>query len=272
MATTTWTCNKDARIADLGGTHLGAGAGDWLPTGKYGGYQFRSLLGFAYSWTGMVSITSAVLHIKTSTQYTVAFGSSPQVHISRVVDAWSEGTTNTPMSTTNAVVYPGPTGTSTHSVVMNPGTAENTWVTADITAMVNDVFGGTWNGIRLDGWNGSAESTSSTDVSEFYAREYGSNDAYITVTYTTNTAPTAPTLSLPTNAAVAQSLTPSIKFLHNDPQADAILNYDLQVSTDSTFASVTHWNISAQTTGNNTPSTGYVTRTYADSALANNTV
>jgi len=270
MATVNWSCTKDARIAVGGGNNMGAGASDYLPVGTYSGYKYRSLLAFGYSFAGMTSISSAILHIKTSSQYYVAFGASPQSRIDLITSSWSEGT-SVGLSTTNSVVYPGPSASGTNAVTLSPGTVENTWKTADVTAMVNSVFGGTFYGLRMYAWDGSGESASANDVSEYYAREYGSNDAYITVTYSTNTAPTAPTLSLPANAAVAQSLTPSIKFLHNDPQADAILNYDLQVSTDSTFASVTHWNIAAQTTGNNVPSAGYVTRTYAGTALANNT-
>jgi len=84
-----------------------------------------------------------------------------------------------------------------------------------------------------------------------------------------NSAPNAPTLSSPINTAIITTATPALQFTGSDPDVgDTQQSYDLQVSTDITFASVTHWNISAQTTGQ----TGFsVNRTYAGTALVRGT-
>jgi len=262
MATATWYVNKDAVTAD-NGTSLGAGAGDYLSIGNYAGYDYRTFMAFAYSFTGFVTVTSAVLHCKTSSQVKVAFGSDPDLYIQRLSSSWSEGTAAT-LSSTNAIERsnePGVTGTR---YSWDVSTVENTWDTVTITAIVQEAFAANqFYGLRL-----IAQTTSTTDVTEFYSREYGTNDAYIVVTYTTNTLPSAPTQTSPTAGATAQSLTPSIVFSHVDAEADACALYDLQVSTDSSFVSVTHWNTANQTSG---IVGNVVTRTYAGTALANNT-
>jgi hypothetical protein len=248
MATTTFTCNKDARIARRfsDSWDAGAGASDYLPVGPYGGYLYRSLLGFSYSFSGMVSITSAILHIKTSSQYYVAFGSDPDVYVRRVTSSWSEGTYSS-LSSSNSVIYPGPSTTATNEVLKDVSTAENTWITVDITAMMEAArAAGVFYGLRL---HSAQEGEGDTDeTTEFYAREYGSNDAYIEVTYTTNTVPAAPTNQVPAAGAVVVP-DPTISFTHSDADSDPLLDYDIQVSTDSTFASVTHLNLAAQTGG-----------------------
>lgn len=260
MATTTWACNKDARIAN-NGSNLGAGASDFNPVGTYSGYEYETLLGFAYSFTGMTTITSAILHFRTSTQYYVAFGSDPDVEVERITASWSEGT-SVGLSGSNAVVWPGPTTAGAqpggpHDIV----TTESTWDTIDVTAIVNAAkSAGVFYGIKI-----RAATSSSTDVTEIYSREQGSSDPYIEVTYTTNVAPSAPVSLSPTGGGIAAGgATPVLAFTHSDSDGDALLDYDIQVSTDSTFASVTHWNIAAQTTG---ISGNNVARTYAGTAL-----
>jgi len=261
MATRTFTANKDARIADNGGTSLGAGASDFLPVGLYSGFLYRSLIGFSYSFADMVTITSAILHIKTSSQYYVAFGSDPDVEVRRITSSWSEGTAVS-LSGSNAVEWSNkPSVTSTHMATFDVATTENTWDTVDITDLINDAFAaGTFLGIELR----AVDEGSASDVTEFYAREYGSNDAYIVVTYTTNTLPSAPSLTSPSDTSKT-SLTPSFVFTHNDAQGDACASYDLQVSTDSTFASVTHWDDTNDTTG---ISGTTITRSYAGTGLS----
>lgn len=81
-------------------------------------------------------------------------------------------------------------------------------------------------------------------------------------------APSAPTLTSPANGARIITATPQLQFTHSDPDGDPLATYDLQVTTDPTWASATHWNIAAQTLGivGNT-----VDRTYAGTALARGT-
>ena len=260
MATTTFTCNKDARLAD-NGSNLGAGASDFNPMGTYSGYNYRTLLGFSYSFSGMVSITSAILHIRTSTQYYVAFGSDPDIDVRALSSSWSEGS-SVGLSGSNAVVFPGPGVTgSTASADISP--SESTWDTVDITTIMQErLAAGTFYGLRL-----TANSTAASDVTEIYSREQGSSDPYISVTYTTNVGPSTPTIVSPIAAALVTP-TPTLSLTHNDSDGDALLDYDLQVSTDGTFASVTHWNIAAQTTG---ISGNNVNRVYAGTALTRGT-
>lgn len=262
MATTTWNCNKDAVTAD-NGTSLGAGAMDYLPIGNYAGYDYRAFLGFSYSFSGMVSITSAILHMKTTGQVKVAFGSDPDVDIRRINGTWSEGTA-TSLSGSNAIERSNEPGVTGSTVTWDITTSENTWDTVDITTIIQEAFAATdFDGLRL-----VAATSATSDVTEFYSREYGSNDAYIVVTYTTNTLPSAPTLGSPSAGATAQSLTPTFTFTHNDAESDACASYDIQVSTDSTFVSVTHWNGSNLTSG---ISGDNISVAYAGSALSNNT-
>ena len=245
MPTTTLTCNKDARIALSGGTNLGAGTSDFLPVGLYSGYKYRSLLGFSGFSASWVSITSAVLHIKTSSQYYVAFGSDPDIEVLRLTSSWSEGSSSS-LSSSNAVHWGNqPSATTSNQATKDVTTSENTWVSITITALMQDALAaGVFYGLRIM----AADETTASDVTEFYAREYGSNDAYIDVTYTTNVAPSAPTFSAPTASQIVVP-DPTITFAHNDSDGDALLKYDLQVSTDSTFASVTHLNASLSTVG-----------------------
>lgn len=246
MATTTWTVTKDARVAD-NGSDLGAGASDFNPVGTYSGYEYRTLLGFTKNFTGMVSITNADLHIRVSTQYYVAFGSDPDLYIRRLNGSWSEGS-SVGLSGSNAVHWgnqPGVTGSTSgpHDV----STTESAWESFDITTIMQEALAANdFDGLRL-----YAASSASTDVTEFYSREQGSSDAYITITYTTNVAPSAPTVTTPADSGVPRisGTNPSIVATHVDSDGDALLDYDIDVSTDATFASITHLSASAITTG-----------------------
>lgn len=248
MATTTWTCNKDARVALNGATNLGAGASDFLPVGLYSGYLYRSLLGFNYSFAGMVSITSAVLNIKTSSQYYVAFGSDPDIEIRRITSSWSEGTASS-MTAGNAVVYPGPNTVSTNMVTADITTAENTWEAITITSLVQDAFANNvFYGLNIR----AADEATASDVTEFYAREYGSNDAYITVTYSTNTVPNAPTVNSPTASELISSTTPTISITHSDPQGDAASSFDIQIDATTAAGVEPDWASMVWSTTNDT--------------------
>lgn len=264
MATTTFACNKDARIALAGAVSLGAGASDYLPVGLHGGYLYRSLFGFSYSFAGMTTITSAILKVKTSSQYYVGFGSDPDINIYRIVEAWSEGS-SVGLSGTNAVEWDNqPTIDST--VLAGPhdvATSENTWDSFDVTALLQAALtAGVFYGLRMR----ATDEGTATDVTEFYAREYGSNDAYIDVTYTTSAVPLAPTLVAPASNATARSRVPTFTLVHNDPNPCTM--YEIEVNASATGVGAVLWDSGAQTSGiigND------ITRVYAGSALANGT-
>lgn len=263
MATTTWNVSKDSRIAVTGTTYLGAGATPQNQIGLYNNYLFRTLLGFSYSFTGMTAITAATLHVKTSSQVQVVFGASPDIYVRRLTSSWSEGTANSPMSSSNAVTWSNqPSSTSTHQASGSLGTAENTWKSFNITALIQDAFAaGVFYGLVLMAQNENGGG----DVSEIWAREHStSEDAYISVTYSTNTAPNAPTSLSPTGGAVQNTLTPTFSGTFSDPDAgDTMYGYQIQVSTDSTFASVTHWDSTTATTA----ATSF-SKTYAGTTLS----
>jgi len=250
MATVNWGCNKDVRVArrTSDSWDAGAGASDYLPIGLYSGYRYRAYLGFSYSFSGMTSISSAILHVKTSGQYYVAFGSDPDVQAYRINDSsWAEGT-SVSLSASNATIYGdlSPASTDEGDPAADISTGENTWDTINVTNIVQAAFAaGTFRGIELR----AVDESSASDVTEFYAREYGSNDAYITVTYSTNSVPNAPTLTSPAAGARIAGTDPTLAFTHSDPDSDALLNYNLQVSTDASFASVTHLNATSATSG-----------------------
>src|SRR6478752_1633518 len=222
MATRNFNVSKDARVAD-NGSDLGAGASDFLPVGLYDGFLYRSLLDFSTNFTDMTTITSAVLYLKTSSQYYVAFGSDPDVEVRRITGTWSEGS-SVSLSGSNAVDWGNkPATSSTHMATFDVSTSENDWVTVDITDIINDVFtGSTFHGLELRAVN----EASATDVTEFYAREYGSNDAYIKVTYTTGAAPTQPTINTAWNMATNDT-TPDLSFNNN---GDAATSWDIEVA------------------------------------------
>jgi hypothetical protein len=235
MATVTWNVNKDARIATSGGTSLGAGASDFNPVGYYysnGWYTYRTLLGFSYSFAGMVSITSAILWMKSSTQNYVAFGTSPSLRAARLSSSWSEGT-SVSMSGSNAVEWsnqPGITGSVSAASAMTE--TELTWDTIDITTIIQEAFAAnSFYGLRIY----ANSETDATDVWEMCSREYStSSDPYIVVTYTTNTAPTAPTNLSPTGSAVLNTLTPTFTATFNDPDAGEVMaNYQINVYEDN---------------------------------------
>ena len=232
MATATWNVSKDSRIANDGGTSLGAGASDFNPVGMYSGFQYRTLLGFSYSFSGMITITSAILWMKSSTQYYVAFGSDPDIYVRRLSSSFSEGT-SVSMSGSNAVEWsnqPGVTGTTHGPFDMT--TAELTWDSVDITTTIQEAkAAGVFYGLRIY----AADEGAASDVWEMCAREYSTaSDPYIVVTYTTNTAPNAPTSLSPTADAVVTGLTPTFVGTFSDPDAgDLMANAQVLVYEDN---------------------------------------
>lgn len=224
MATVTWNVSKDARIAD-NGTSLGAGASDFNPIGLYSGYLYRTLLGFSYSFSGMVSITSAILWMKSSTQNYVAFGADPDVSVRCLSSSWSEGT-SVGLSGSNAVEWTGQPGVTGSTATGDMTTSESTWDSIDITTLMQErlaaykASGTAFYGLRLFAPNEG----SSDDVWEIYSKDQStSNDPYIVVTYTTNTAPNAPTSPTPTGDTVVTGLTPTFSANFSDPDAGDLM-------------------------------------------------
>jgi hypothetical protein len=252
MATKTWNPSADSLFTQSsGGTNLGGGKDPHLVVGYWSGYRFRSAIKFSLDWTGVVQIQSAVLYLKTTNQYHVAFGSDPDIYIERCTSSWTENSANADGAgvwTTEATAWPGPSSTTTGRATLDVATTENTWVSVDITSIVEDwapttvkrrdgtAGGNAANyGVLLRAVNGD---TDSTETTEFYSREAGSSvDPYIVLTYSTNSPPNAPT-NVKLGGASSGSIitgavtTPTLTFTGNDPDAgDVLAKYDVQVDT-----------------------------------------
>lgn len=186
----TLTSTKSAALYYDGG-YKGNGAGSNLPvgvSGYYGQYRYRSLIGFTITWpAAAISVKSATLRLKTTTQDWITFGSSPKVYVQRITGSWSEGTYNAAppnqWSTTNAVTYPGPTVTTTGQVLAAITTATSTLVDIDITDIANDWLssGITDASVRLI----AASESVSTYNTEFLSDDGATPPQLIIVTYVT---------------------------------------------------------------------------------------
>lgn len=257
MPTKTFAISKDTLLAKTGSTALGGGADPHLPVGYWSGYHFRAALQFALNWTGVTEITSAVLHLKTTGQVHVGFGSSPSCKIDRLTGSFSENSAKGSADggsgwSTSASNYDDVTSwTTTGEASLSPGTAEGAWKTVDITTIVK-----AWAPTSIPGGGGATNygiiirpttDGSSSQTTEFYGQE-SSFDPYIVLTYVSNTAPNAPTLSSPVGGSRVTDITPTLSFVHNDPQGDACASYAVQVATDAAFSGLIV-NVSGQTSG-----------------------
>ena len=261
MASTTIYANKGARIALNGSTSLGAGASDYLPVGLYSGYKYRSLVAFSYSFTGWTGISGATLHLRTSGQFYVAFGSDPDIYVSRQTSNWSEGSSSG-LSGSNAVEWSNqPSITSTNRATLDVSTAENTWVTVDITALMQDALAaGVFYGLTIM----AVDETTATDVTEFYSDDTTSKP-YISITYTTNSAPNAPTGLTPTGDTTQHTLLPTLAGTFSDPDAgDSLSGVQIRVYADD--GTTLKWD-----SGTLTASGSSFSKVYAGPALTGNT-
>ena len=77
---------------------------------------------------------TATLKMQTTSQVRVGFGSGPTIEVRRITGSWSAGSSSSP-SSGNAVVYPGPSTTSTGAKRANVTKSENAAVSIDITAI-----------------------------------------------------------------------------------------------------------------------------------------
>jgi len=124
--TRTYIATSDALLAlTSGGAKYGAGAATSLPFGTWSGWTYRSLVQFpSIPWTNVRAVKSATLKLTTSTQVRIGFGSSPKSQLRRITGSWSAGSSSSP-SSGNAVVWPGPTTTTTGAVTGSFGTAQS---------------------------------------------------------------------------------------------------------------------------------------------------
>jgi len=135
--TRTYVASSDALVAlTSGGAKYGAGAANSLPFGTWQGWQYRGLIAFpSIPWTNVRAIVSATLKVRTTSQVRVGFGSSPKTQVRRITGSWSAGSSSSP-SGSNAVVWPGPTTTTSGAVTSAMPTGEGVDKSIGVTALV----------------------------------------------------------------------------------------------------------------------------------------
>jgi hypothetical protein len=174
-STQTFDCTKDSMLAS---PNMGAGKATRLPVGLWSGTKFRALIQFDLDWAHTPKkVVKAELLLDTAGQDVCAYGSSPQMYIDRVTGSWNEGSSGGDgppwtFNTSNAVVYPGPSVTSSGRVTANVTNSQNAAVTIAMTTICRAWADGSPNrGIRLI----STNEASTTRTIEFYSDEYSTS-------------------------------------------------------------------------------------------------
>lgn len=231
------------------GKEIGASFSGWngldnhLQVGATPTYKWRSCVYFNIDFTDMQSITSATLYLVDSaaTIYHSEQDSPPStLKVVRMTKDWGEGTYDTEGGlTANATwdwdnrydAYTN-TGNNTKSITQSAG--------SDTSISVTDIVTSWFNGSANYGFmliNDTSE-TNTNKAMVFYSKQKGGSDRpRLVINYTTNTAPSAPTLTSPVSASTVSTLSPSFTGDANDADAgDYIIAFQIQVYNNSTGA------------------------------------
>jgi hypothetical protein len=279
MAIATVTADRSSILAlPPGGSGLGGGNDAHLTmVASASGYDLRAVIGFSFPagfFTPMRKITKVELLVVGTAApgggSHVAVGSSPFAYVYRVISAWSPNTAGESWST-SPIAYPGPSVTSTGGKGNAFPTASGAVVAIDITtigcawapaSVLNPAGapcgGAVMYGVAIHEYGGAA------NAAEIHSAKAASaaNRPVLRYTYETNAPPGAPTLIRPVGPDQAAD---DFEAQALDPEADAITAYDLQVSTDPAFASVTHWAVANATTG--LTAAGHLLRNYGGTPM-----
>lgn len=243
MASITVYTTKDASGIDTT-TYNWNGTDQHHPVGIMVGpyYKARSVIYFPISFTGMTTITSAVMWLrgsKTGSSHCYGDSSSKTMYVRRQGKTWVEGAATAENTWTNRTddftTLEGATTTNQATKNFSSGITDGTWYSIDITGIVNQWKAGVANyGVLLVNSNESETAGGSTDGIEFYSREKGSGyKPYIIITYGVNSAPNAPTSLSPTGDVVVPTLTPQFSGAFSDPDVgDTMSGYQMQAYTD----------------------------------------
>lgn len=280
MPTKTLYADRSSALAQIvGGAALGGGLDAHLPiqkTSAGGSYTMRGVVGFTFPagfWSDIRRVTKAELRLTTTPSSAhLTKGGSPFLYLYRATSQWTANANGESWST-SPTVYPGPSATGSGGVSGAIPTTAGLTFNFDITTMFmawapNTVLGPTgvaglgaaMYGISLQESGGAAQ------AHELCSAKWtgtASQKPNLFVTYESNSPPNAPTLVYPVGPDQPAA---KFKFQTTDPESDAISNYDLQVSTDPAFATVTHWNVANGTGG---LVGNVVDVTYAGTALTN---
>lgn len=255
---------KDSLFAyrESGGVNLGGGQDDHLPVGYNPGYRFRSGIVFGLDWTGVKQIVSASLNLKVASQAHMEYGSDPDVYVERATESWTENSYRSSYDSPagagwyNATTaWPGPAVTTTGRATWDVNPTEDGWVSVDISDIVEAWAPTTVK--KRDGTAGGAASnygvvlrgvagdTSTDDTIEFYSR-HTANDPYVLIVYSSNTAPTAPTLvkvdGKTTGTSDITDTTPVVTFTGHDADVgDTLSKYDIQIDTTTDNGVAPDW-------------------------------
>jgi hypothetical protein len=241
MATKTFYTNKDAVMGKQvsGGTFSGwNGKDDHLQVGKTSNYKWRAVVYFPISFSGMIGITGARLHLKT---YAGTGGGvhqpqltpPSQLNVRRMTSDWGEGDVNPgegdltgslPWEWDNRATNYTSDGHVEKSIDQGT-TGSDEFI--DVTDIVKAWFDGRPNyGFILINEN----ETTAARALLFYAREFDSDHRpSLVIDYDTNTPPNAPVSLTPTGGSVT-SMTPTFNFTRSDPDVgDYISGYMIEV-------------------------------------------
>jgi len=173
QVTRTYDCLKDARLALSGSLEGGNGLDTTIPIGYINGTKNRAVLGFqSIPWTKVVSVDKAELLLTVGSESCGAFGSSPKISVARLTGSFTEGTYDVAcgFGSSNAVVYPGPSVTSSGKVTASMPASSGSKKTIVITEIARAWFGGQkQNGLKLN----SAGEDSGSYTTSIYSRHHG---------------------------------------------------------------------------------------------------
>ena len=232
--------------------HYGAGADPHFVVGNFVALgdenDFRGLVQFPLTsavWSDVARITQAQLQLTTAASCATAGlsqGASPSVEIRRNTASWSANSGTEGSPNTNATKHPGPSQTSAEAVFGSTPSTDPTATTLDVTAIVRR-----WAPTSVEGGANAANygfvlryhTTGTSKVAVFRTHLDGTSSRRpkLIITYETTIGPKVPTPTAPIGPlANANSFKVSYSI------TDALTALDLQVTTDATFAAITHWN------------------------------
>jgi hypothetical protein len=210
-----------------GGTFSGwNGKDDHLPVGvsQSGSYKFRSLVYFSVSFAGMQTVTDAVLYFDDDTTgsnlHSIQSSSPSTINTYRVTSDWGEGGTDPGEGQlTGSLTWDWDnmhdkyttSGSNSKSITQ---TSNGHQQSINVFDIVNSWKNGASNfGIMLVNSN----ETSISKGMQFFSRNIGGDDRpTLVITYTSNTAPNAPT-GLTPSFSVVNSLSPILSGTRDDP-------------------------------------------------------
>lgn len=252
MASRTWTISYDSSTrgsdVDFGNT-----VDQHHPVGKHQSVAtvYRAFMKFNVDTSGMAAISSAILHMRSTSQSHIAFGADPDIEVRRLTSTLANTTGGSSEGTWASDARPNrsnePSTTSSGAASGDMTTSNATWDTVNITAIAQAWLAGSTNyGVRV----AAVSEASNDDAWEFYSLN-SSYDPYVTVTYTATVSNTAPTADprWPTPFIVADmaytagsawaSPRPQLRWTHSDPEGDTRTAYEVIVYNDSSVSGAT---------------------------------